>query len=215
MAEQRLLVIDADVDNRVATELKARGRAAAAVSELELHRVKDVPLLRGLVEHCGTPSRWVLVTGDDAMPDDHGDVLAELRVTLATIDPRRPTGTEEAEWRKDVIHRWAMRWDCRSLARFAAIRRVDTESGVLVALDAAADARVGVALALEAFHARSRGGAAPLGRASRRDSRACLPRRARPAGPADELAAALLARIRDERDMSGSATGRRRKTVRP
>lgn len=107
MPEQRLLVIDADVDNRVATELKARGRAAIAVSELELHRLKDEPLLRRLVEVCGTPSRWVLVSGDDAMPDDHGDVLAELRVTLATIDPRRTAGTKEAEWRKDVIHRWA------------------------------------------------------------------------------------------------------------
>lgn len=41
------------------------------------------------------------------MPDDHGDVLAEVLVTLATIDPRRPAGTKEAEWRRDVIHRWA------------------------------------------------------------------------------------------------------------
>lgn len=107
MPEPLLLVIDADIDNRVATELKARGRIAVATSELLLHRMKDEPLLRALVDQCGDPSEWVLVTGDDAMPDDHGDVLAELRVTLATIDPRRPVGTKEPEWRRDVIHRWA------------------------------------------------------------------------------------------------------------
>ena len=81
------LVVDADVDNRVATELKARGRDAIALSELELHRLKDEPLLRALGNTVGDPSGWVLVTGDDSMPDDHGDVLRELRVTLATIDP--------------------------------------------------------------------------------------------------------------------------------
>ena len=107
MPEPLPLVIDADIDNRVATELKYRGRVAVAMSELLLHRMKDEPLLRALVDRRGDPSGWVLVTGDDAMPDDHGDVLAELQVTLATIDPRRPVGTKEAEWRRDVIHRWA------------------------------------------------------------------------------------------------------------
>jgi len=101
------LVVDADVDNRVATELKARGRDAIALSELELHRLKDEPLLRALGNTVGDPSGWVLVTGDDSMPDDHGDVLRKLRVTLATIDPRRPDATHEAAWRRDVIHRWA------------------------------------------------------------------------------------------------------------
>ena len=101
------LVVDADVDNRVATELKARGRDAIALSELELHRLKDEPLLRALVDTLGDPSTWILVTGDDSMPDDHGDVLRALRITLATIDPRRPDSTSEDAWRKDVIHRWA------------------------------------------------------------------------------------------------------------
>jgi hypothetical protein len=107
LPEPLLLVIDADIDNRVATELNARGRIAVATSELLLHRMKDEPLLRALVDRRGDPSGWVLVTGDDAMPDDHGPVLAELRVTLATVDSRRPIGTKEAEWRRDVIHRWA------------------------------------------------------------------------------------------------------------
>jgi hypothetical protein len=102
-----LLVIDEDIDNRVATELKARGREAVAVSELLLRGLKDEPLLRALVARFEAPITWVFVSGDDAMPDDHRSVLDELRVTLATIDPRRPPGTREAAWRRDVIHRWA------------------------------------------------------------------------------------------------------------
>ena len=106
MPEPARLIIDADIDNRVATELKCRGRNAVATSELGLHREKDEPLLRALVERFRSNERWVLVSGDDAMPDDHGDVLAELGVTLATIDPRRPDESEEAAWRRDVVHRW-------------------------------------------------------------------------------------------------------------
>jgi hypothetical protein len=102
-----LLVIDEDIDKRVATELKARGRPAVATSELQFYGMKDEPLLRALVGRFDESSPWVLVSGDDAMPDDHGEVLAALQVTLATIDPRRPEGTKEAEWRRDVIHRWA------------------------------------------------------------------------------------------------------------
>ena len=107
MREPGRLVIDADIHKRVATELNLRGRAAIALSELELHRAKDEPLLEALVERLGDPASWVLVTGDDAMPDDHTDTLARLDVTLATIDPRRPLAVTEDTWRRDVIHRWA------------------------------------------------------------------------------------------------------------
>jgi hypothetical protein len=102
-----MLVIDEDIDKRVATELKGRGRLAVAVSELQLRGMKDEPLLRALAAHFHLQSTWVLVTGDDAMPDDHGETLAQLSVTLATIDPRRRHGSREMEWRKDVVHRWA------------------------------------------------------------------------------------------------------------
>jgi len=118
------LVIDADIDKRVATELKFRGRDAVATSELELHHEKDEPLLRALADHFG-PNGWVLVSGDDAMPDDHGDVLAELGVTLATVDPRRPEVTEEAAWRRDVIHRWAHAIQIQepgTIRRYSAVR---------------------------------------------------------------------------------------------
>ena len=115
------------MDNRVATELKARGRDAVALSELELHRLKDEPLLRELVVVLGDPAGWVLVTGDDSMPDDHAGVLGELDITLATIDPRRPEHTNEAAWRRDVIHRWAHamhRQTPGSLRRYSLTRHV-------------------------------------------------------------------------------------------
>jgi hypothetical protein len=102
-----LLVIDEDVNKRVATELNARGREAVATTELELRGLKDEPLLRALAARFEGSRAWVLVTGDDAMPDDHGVGLAELHITLATIDPRRPSGTHEDAWRRDVVHRWA------------------------------------------------------------------------------------------------------------
>ena len=101
------LVIDADLNKRLGTELGFRGRNARALAELSLHHEKDEPMLRSLVERAGNPAEWVLVTGDDAMPDDHADVLAELGITLATVDPRRPTDVHEDAWRRDVVHRWA------------------------------------------------------------------------------------------------------------
>jgi hypothetical protein len=101
------LVVDADLPKRLVTELSARGREAVALSELLLHREEDEPMLRSLVSRFGDSVTWVLVTGDDAMPDDHDSVLQELGVTLATVDPRRPQGIDEDAWRRDVVHRWA------------------------------------------------------------------------------------------------------------
>jgi hypothetical protein len=129
-----LLVIDEDIDNRVATELKARGREAVAVSELLLRGLKDEPLLRALVARFEAPITWVFVSGDDAMPDDHRSVLDELRVTLATIDPRRPPGTREAAWRRDVIHRWAHAMSVQERARSVVTRSIVTAHGGRVEL---------------------------------------------------------------------------------
>ena len=50
---------------------------------------------------------FVLVTGDDAMPSDHGDLLRKLGITLATVDGRVPLGYTQDAWGRDVIHRWA------------------------------------------------------------------------------------------------------------
>jgi hypothetical protein len=119
------LIIDADINKRVATELNGRGRMATATSELELHHETDEPLLRALSKELGDTATWVLVTGDDAMPDDHGEVLAELHVSLATIDPRRPGGVAEDSWRREVVHRWAHAMEAQavgSIRRYSASR---------------------------------------------------------------------------------------------
>ena len=107
MASGATLVIDASLSNRIATELKLRGRPAIAASELKLHRVLDPVLLRGLSAHFAD-APWVLVTADDAMPAEHPDLLAELGVTLSTIDSRRPGDyPSDDPWGREIAHRWA------------------------------------------------------------------------------------------------------------
>lgn len=107
MASDATLVIDASLSKRIATELKARGRPAIAVSELKLHRLLDPALLRGLSAHFADVP-WVLVTADDAMPAEHADLIAELGVTLSTIDTRRPAGyLSDDPWGREIAHRWA------------------------------------------------------------------------------------------------------------
>ncbi len=91
MATEPILVIDADLNKRIATELKRRGRQAVALSELHLRHVKDPELLRALAAHFGDKP-WILVTGDDNMPAVHADVIHEVGATLATVDPRWPPG---------------------------------------------------------------------------------------------------------------------------
>ena len=94
------------------TELKKRRRAAIALSALELHRLLDWEFLPALADHFGA-SPWVLVTGDDAMPAVHADVIADVNATLAIIDPRRPPAYSDDEgqeaWMRDATHHWARR----------------------------------------------------------------------------------------------------------
>jgi hypothetical protein len=101
----RRLVIDANLPKRLVVELRRRGRDAIRVSELELHRELDPPLLHALAERIDGP--WVLATADDQMPGAHGDVIAELGLTVATVDGRRLEDHHEDEWQRETIHRWA------------------------------------------------------------------------------------------------------------
>ena len=101
-----LLVIDASLDNRLATELKYRAREAVPLSQLNLHRLEDPDLLAELFVRIPDRS-WVLVTADDTMPEEWADVIEWLRPTIATIDPRRKTQQTDDEWGRDVVHRWA------------------------------------------------------------------------------------------------------------
>ena len=108
MAELQLIVVDASIDNRAATELKRRGRDAVALSALGLRHENDEDLLPKLTDLYASEGRaWMLVTGDDAMPREHGGTLSRLGVTLATIDPRRPDDVLQDAWQRDVVHRWA------------------------------------------------------------------------------------------------------------
>lgn len=105
MADRRLIVIDADLNKRLATELEARGRAACSLASLHLDRSLDPVVLRRLHERLTVP--WVLVTGDDRMPGDHGDVIVEVVATIATVDSRCPPGYGLDGYRREVVHRWA------------------------------------------------------------------------------------------------------------
>jgi hypothetical protein len=102
------LVIDADLNKRIATELKRRGRDAVGVSELQMRHALDPDLLRALAQ-LFHDEHWVLVTGDDNMPAVHADVIAEVKATIATIDPRRPSPYADNEdgWGREIVHRWA------------------------------------------------------------------------------------------------------------
>jgi hypothetical protein len=104
----RLLVIDADLPKRLAVELNTRCRRAVHVATLDLARdVKDPELLRRLAAHYEDQPSWVLITGDDRMPAQHGTVIEETAATIATIHPIRPQSVTEDGWYRDVVHRWA------------------------------------------------------------------------------------------------------------
>jgi hypothetical protein len=102
------LVIDASLANRLAVELRRRGRPASALSQLHLHKLEDPPMLEALAQQfAGVP--FVLVTGDDNMPAEHSELIANLGLTIATVDPRWPSDPSEAQenWKRETVHRWA------------------------------------------------------------------------------------------------------------
>lgn len=105
MADRRLIVVDADISKRLATELRARGREATTLASFHLDRSLDPVVLRRLSERLTLP--WVLVTGDDHMPSDHGDDIEKLAATIATVDRRRPEDWDLDPYRREVVHRWA------------------------------------------------------------------------------------------------------------
>ncbi|MBU1226419.1 MAG: DUF5615 family PIN-like protein [Actinobacteria bacterium] len=105
MPAKRLLVIDENLNPRLATELNKRGFVARRVRYFGLSGEKDHELLPALKEQLAG-SDWMLITADDRMPHTHGPLLDELGITVATIDPRVPDGRLLEEWRRDVVHRW-------------------------------------------------------------------------------------------------------------
>jgi hypothetical protein len=67
--------------------------------------MKHEPLLRALAKLPEVEP--VLVTGDDDMPGEHQGLVAQLEVTIATVDGRLGPGWGRQEWKKEIVHRWA------------------------------------------------------------------------------------------------------------
>jgi hypothetical protein len=108
MARDTLLVVDANLPKTLAGALRKRAREAVSAAELGLaFNVKDPELLRRLAELYKDRCPWVLVTGDDAMPAEHGPVIIDTHATVATIFPDYPMGVTEHVWNTDVVQRWA------------------------------------------------------------------------------------------------------------
>lgn len=83
---QRTLVLDENLNPRLATELTRRGRNATRVQELGLRGSADPQLLDKLD---GQLDLWVLVTADDRLPDSHTEAVHRVGATVATINPAR------------------------------------------------------------------------------------------------------------------------------
>lgn len=76
-----------------------------SAERLGLKGLKDEPLLLAVSKLPEVDP--VLVTGDDAMPAEHGKLLGKLGLTVATVDGRRKPGWPPEEWKKETVHRWA------------------------------------------------------------------------------------------------------------
>ncbi len=99
----RTLVLDENLNPRLATEIARRGRDATRVQELGLRGSADPQLLVKLEDQLDD---WILITADDGLPLDHGDTLAEVGGTVATIEPAREWGWDLEPWRREIVHRW-------------------------------------------------------------------------------------------------------------
>jgi hypothetical protein len=107
VARDRVLVLDADVNKRAATELRRRGRNATSVYTMNVADSLDPALLELLTDRF--EDAWVLVTADDRMPYRHAGEVAGAPGAIATIDPRKPGDLHLDAWRRDVVHKWADR----------------------------------------------------------------------------------------------------------
>lgn len=106
---ERLIVVDACLTGKIASILRKRGRRSESTKQLG-HRghIEDPDLIPELARQL-RDTEWVLLTDDDKMPTEWGDILSENDVTLATINGKRPPDEEDRqeEWRWDTAMRWA------------------------------------------------------------------------------------------------------------
>ncbi len=101
---QCTLVLDENLNPRLATELTRRGRDATRVQELGLRGSADPQLLDKLAAQLDV---WVLVTADDRLPNSHAEAVQRVEATIATINPEREASWPLEEWRREIVHRWA------------------------------------------------------------------------------------------------------------
>ncbi|MGH3071493.1 MAG: hypothetical protein ACRDNB_04375 [Gaiellaceae bacterium] len=102
------LVIDEDLNWKIAIELRARGYLDTTSAEewgVAGRSVKD-PLWLYIIERSNVPS--VLVTFDNKMPRVHKDAILKQHSTLAVIDSKADRqGLTREEYTREVIHRRA------------------------------------------------------------------------------------------------------------
>lgn len=102
----RLLVIDEEMNKRLATELNRRGKSARGLLSLLPRGMKDPELLERLAEK---EPDCVLITGDDAMPIDHPEAVDKTTIAIAIVHPEPETGFTPDQWDAEIVHRWAHR----------------------------------------------------------------------------------------------------------
>jgi hypothetical protein len=100
------LIIDENLNKRLASTLQRRGRDAVSVSELLYRGMKDPELILAIANDHPLA---VLVTGDDNMPAAHADILRSTGIAVATVDPVRPLEFTQEQWAWEVVERWAHR----------------------------------------------------------------------------------------------------------
>jgi hypothetical protein len=115
LVADRVLVIDENLNPRIARELRNRGRHARPIEDIGLKGAGDAEIIERVFNLFDGA---VLVTGDDSMPSDHAAVLQRMNGTVATVAPwslaeghvshwdgRRHRN--EDEWDQEIVHRWA------------------------------------------------------------------------------------------------------------
>jgi hypothetical protein len=101
------LVLDEDVNWKIAPELTARGYDASSSEQMGLarRRVKD-PVWLYILTRQSVPC--VLVSFDNKMPTRHRADLIKRQSTVAYIDSKSPrAGLTREQYTREVIHKWA------------------------------------------------------------------------------------------------------------
>lgn len=101
----RVLVIDEDLNKRLATELKRRLRPSHHILEFLSEGTGDPDVLRFIAARFDDA---VFVTGDNKMPVVHEKVVRETAATLAIVAPcLTAQDPNEDAHEREIVHRWA------------------------------------------------------------------------------------------------------------